>query len=111
MTSFPAGVGKWQISSELGSVQPAAAWRGDGKELYFVASGNLMVASIQESANGITVRAVRPLFHSPFLNTRVRAIFDVDSKEGQRFVGNVAPDTSALPLNVISNWTEELKKK
>ena len=111
VTSFPAGVGKWQISSELSSVQPAAAWRGDGKELYFVASGNLMVASIQESANGITVSAERPLFHSPFLNTRVRAIFDVDSKEGQRFVGNVAPDTSALPLNVITNWTEELKKK
>jgi hypothetical protein len=37
-------------------------------------------------------------------------VFDVDAK-GQRFIGSVAPDTSSLPLNVITNWTAGLKKK
>jgi hypothetical protein len=41
----------------------------------------------------------------------VLAIFDVDAKEGQRFIGSTAPDTSSLPLNVITNWTVEVKKK
>jgi Tol biopolymer transport system component len=110
VTSFPNGVGKWQISSE--TTQPDAVWRADGKELYFVSQGgNMIVASIQESAGSITVGEIRPLFHSLFLNTRVRAMFDVDSKEGRRFLGSVSPDTSTLPLNVITNWTEELKKK
>jgi Tol biopolymer transport system component len=110
VTSFPKGVGKWQISSE--TTQPAAAWRGDGKEIYFASSaGNLMVASIRESAESMVVEGVHPLYRSPFINTRTRATFDVDPKDGQRFIGSAAPDTSTLPLNVITNWTAELKKK
>jgi len=41
----------------------------------------------------------------------VQTIFDVEPKDGQRFIGSAAPDTSSLPLNVITNWTAELKKK
>jgi Tol biopolymer transport system component len=108
VTSFPKGIGKWQISSD-GEV-PAAFWGAGGKELYFVnLEGNLMVASIRESAGSITVEGVHPLFRSPFLTGRVNAI--LDSKDGQRFIGSAAPDTSSLPLNVITNWTAELKKK
>jgi Tol biopolymer transport system component len=39
VTSFPKGVGKWQISSE--TTQPAPAWRGDGKEIYFASSAGI----------------------------------------------------------------------
>jgi eukaryotic-like serine/threonine-protein kinase len=110
VTSFPKGVGKWQISS--GGTIPAALWRPDGKELYFVTeAGNLMVASIRESAGSITVEGVHQLFRSPFLTGRIHTIFDVGPKDGQRFIGSAAPDTSTLPLNVITNWTAELKKK
>ena len=110
VTSFPKGVGKWQISSE--TTQPAAAWRSDGKEIYFASSeGNLMVASIRESAESMMVEKVQPLYRSPFYNTRTRAIFDVDPKDGQRFIGSAAPDSSTLSLNVITNWTAELGKK
>ncbi len=110
VTSFPKGIGKWQIST--GGVLPAAVWRADGRELYFATlQGNLMAASIQESAGSITVEGVRPLFRSPFLSGLVLTIFDVDPKDGQRFIGSAAPDTSTLPLNVITNWTAELKKK
>lgn len=110
VTSFPKGIGKWQIST--GGVIPAALWRADGRELYFVTlEGNLMAASIQESAGSITVEGVRPLFRSPFLSGLVLTIFDVDPKDAHRFIGSAAPDTSTLPLNVITNWTAELKKK
>jgi len=109
ITSFPGGSGQWQVSST--GVAPTPAWSGDGKELYYVAlSGSMMGASIAESANSITVAQVKPLFKSPFLASVQRIVFDVDPK-AQRFMGTAAPDTSSLPLNVITNWTEELPKK
>jgi eukaryotic-like serine/threonine-protein kinase len=108
MTSFPDGHGKWEIST--GGAIPPSPWRGDGKELYFVAlNGNLMAASIRESAGSITVEGVHALCPSPFLTGLARTIFDVDARDGQRFIGNAAPDTSLLPLNVISNWTADLR--
>jgi eukaryotic-like serine/threonine-protein kinase len=108
VTSFPDGRGKWEIST--GGAIPASAWRRDGKELYFVAAnGNLMAASIRESAGSITVEGVHALFRSPFLTGLVRTIFDVDARDGQHFIGNAAPDTSLLPLNVITNWTADLR--
>ena len=110
ITSFPKGVGKWQVGS--GAVVPAALWRADGKELYFVTlEGSLMVASIRASAGSITVEGVHRLSRSPFLAGLVHTIYDVDPKDGQRFIGSTAPDTSSLPLNVITSWTSELKRK
>ena len=110
ITSFPGGVGRWQVST-TGTI-PAPVWRADGKELYFATlDGNLMVASIHESAASVTIEKVQPLFRSPFLTGIVRTIFDVDPKDGQRFIGAAAPDTGSLPLNVITNWATELAKK
>jgi hypothetical protein len=110
ITSFPNGIGKWQIGSD--AVVPAALWRADGKELYFVTlEGSLMVASIRESAGSITVEGVHRLSRSPFLAGLVHTVYDVDPKDGQRFIGSTAPDTRSLPLNVVTNWTAELKRK
>jgi hypothetical protein len=69
-----------------------------------------MVASIRETPESMLVGGVHPLYRSPFYNGFIRASFDVDPKDGQRFIGNAAPDSSTLPLNVITNWTAELKK-
>ena len=70
-----------------------------------------MAAMVQESSGSITIGEVRPLFRSPFLSGLLSITFDVDPKDSQRFIGSAAPDTSALPLNVITNWTAELNKK
>jgi len=108
ITSFPAGSGQWQVSSN--GVAPTPAWRADGKELYFAGvDGNLISASIQESPGSVTIQEVKPLFRSPFLASVQRIIFDVDPK-GQRFIGTAAPDTSSLPLNVVTNWPATLKR-
>jgi len=110
VTSFPSGRGKWQISS--GAVQPPAIWGADSKTLYFASSaGEVEEAKLQVSATSIAVGAVRPLFRSPFLTTTVRAVFDVEAKNGPRFIGSVAPDASTLPLNVITNWSAELNSR
>lgn len=106
VTPFPGGIGKWQISTEAAASAPV--WREDGKELYYTQPGNLMVASVQEFAGSIAIGDVRPLFWSPFLTSTVGIPFDV--KDGQRFIGSAAPDTTSLPLNVITNWTAKLKK-
>jgi hypothetical protein len=50
-------------------------------------------------------------FRSPFLTGPVNTVFDVDPKDGQRFIGSTAPDSSSLPLNVITNWTAQLTNK
>jgi serine/threonine protein kinase len=110
ITSFPIAVGRWQISTN--GIIPAALWRADGKELYFIGlDGNLMVANIQESPTSISVEKVQPLFRAPFLTGVVHTIYDVDAKDGQRFIGAAAPDTTSLPLNVIANWTATLDPK
>jgi len=111
VTSFPSGRGKWQISSR--AVQPPPIWGADSKTLYYASSaGDIEEAKLQTSATSIAIEGVRPLFRSPFLTSTVRAVFDVrDTRNGPRFIGSVSPDASALPLNVLTNWTAELKKK
>ena len=110
VTAFPSGRGKWQISS--GAIQPPPVWGADSKTLYFVSSaGDVEEAKLQASATSIAVEEVHPLFRSPFLTTTVRAVFDVETKNGPRFIGSVAPDASTLPLNVITNWSAELNRK
>jgi eukaryotic-like serine/threonine-protein kinase len=111
VTSFPDAVGKWEVSSgDTGG--GIARWRADGKELYFpLEDGNMMGASVDETGGSFRVSAVQPLFRFPFANGRLHMIFDVAAKDGQRFIGSVAPDSSSLPLNVVTNWTAQLKKQ
>ena len=111
MTSFPDAAGKWQVSlGERGG--GIARWRADGKELYFIGEdGNMMAASIDQTGGSLRINGIHPLFSNPFGNGRLHAIFDAADKDGQRFIGSIAPDTSSLPLNVLTNWTGELKKK
>jgi hypothetical protein len=73
--------------------------------------GNLKVAAIMESGETLSVQGVHALFRYPFVSRRVHTFFDLASKDGQRFIGSAAPDTSSLPLNVVTNWTAELKRK
>jgi hypothetical protein len=74
------------------------------KELYFVGlDGNLRAATIQASSTSVAVEKVQVLFRSPFLSGVIHDIYDVDPKDGQRFIGAAAPDTSGLPLNIIAN--------
>ncbi|MGH9774081.1 MAG: protein kinase domain-containing protein [Candidatus Acidiferrales bacterium] len=109
VTSFPSGAGKWQVGS---LAVDSHSWSADGKELRILwQNGNLGAASIEATDGSFVVTRIRTLFHSPFANRGLGSIFDVEGKAGGRFIGELAPDTNSLPLNVVANWTEGLKKQ
>ena len=56
---FPTLGGKWQISL-AGGVQPR--WRGDGKELFFLAGNEMMAAAVNGTSTAVEVGAVQRLF-------------------------------------------------
>ena len=111
---FPSGDGQWQISS-AGGTEPR--WRGDGKELFFIAAdGSMMTATVGSETTGTTLvllpGASQPLFdtHSRPINTFTWR-YDV-TPDGKRFLLALPLDAPAgpPPLNVVVNWDAELKK-
>ncbi len=61
--SFPKPAGKWQISTD-GGISLAGA--GDGKELYYVANSNRLMAVPINAGAGLEVGSASPLFDAPF---------------------------------------------
>jgi len=116
---FPTPGGKWQIST-AGGVQPR--WRGDGKELFFLAGNEMMAAAVNGTSTAVEVGAVQRLFA---VSRRVQnytsfavsaggfgpgAVYDV-AANGQRFLVNavIEGQTAAPPITVITNWTATLR--
>src|SRR5262245_38673135 len=108
--SFPGGAHKWQISSG-GGVEPA--WRGDGRELFYLAPDRtLMAVSLKESTG--EPDAPHPLFPtrmSPLVNPGYTRNQYVVTADGQRFLINqTAEGASSSPITVMLNWTAVLHK-
>ena len=103
-TAAEAG-GKWLIST-AGGTQPR--WRGDGKELYYLApDGMLMAVDISESL----------VFHAGVPKTLFRAPLHVGAvsenhwdvtRDGKRFL--FAAESTQGPFTVVLNWPSLLKK-
>jgi len=74
---FPAGIGKWQVSTAGGT---AARWRRDGQELFYVNRGKLMAVTTEPSEPSFTVSRATELFEGPYADS-----FDVTA-DGQRFL-------------------------
>jgi eukaryotic-like serine/threonine-protein kinase len=96
-------VSKWLISKG-GGTDPR--WRGDGKELFYVApDGKLMSEDI--SVNHVfEAGAPKPLFQLPpgFIGGDVTA-------DGRRFlVGVPLAQSASVPFTVVLNWQTTLKK-
>ena len=112
--SFPSGGGKRQVSTNGGV---GAQWRGDGKELFYVAlDARLMAVPMQLPSTGQTLVAGRPvsLFATHIggaLLTNVTAQYDV-ARDGQRFLMVTDSELDAAPtrIHVILNWVEVLKE-
>jgi serine/threonine protein kinase len=110
---FPRGSGKFQISTNGGL---APRWRGDGKELFYIApDGNLMAVEIRLSPR-FEAEVPKALFM-----TRVfagpGAGFNVFryavAPDGKRFLINTqtqASEPNGSPITVVLNWTAGLKK-
>ena len=98
-----AAAGKWLISKGGGSYP---RWRGDGKELFYVASGGTLT-SVDISAEPVfQAGAPRPLFQLPpdFIGSEV-------TPDGRRFlIGVPVAQSASVPFTVLLNWQATLKK-
>ena len=108
MQAAVGGGGKRQVSTGGGC---PAAWRRDGKELFYLAPDNrLMAVPIRQDGAFLRVGQVEPLFM-----TRVQEsasdipVFDVSS-DGQRFLVNTRAEGEPDPaLTVLVNWISDRK--
>jgi serine/threonine protein kinase/Tol biopolymer transport system component len=106
---FPGPGGKWQISTNGGTMP---VWAPNGRELFYMNPGKLMSVGVttQPTFSASTPRIVADI--PPALMGRLsNGVYDV-SPDGQRFlfvkanVENGPPDE----VRVVLNWTEELKQ-
>lgn len=101
--TFPAGGGKWQISTDGGST---ARWKKDGRELFFVDPKRRIFAASVQTPGLFSAGPARLVAEPP----STMADYDPAS-DGQRFL-IVSPvvDRAHLPLHLIANWPAGLKR-
>jgi Tol biopolymer transport system component len=97
--------GKWQIS-KAGGRNPS--WRGDGKELYYIAGDSVMAVDISTSPT-LQAGIPQPLFRlAP--NARTPQV----TPDGKRFLTAISAQQQQAnvdpPITVLLNWTALLKK-
>ena len=100
-----AGVGKWQVSSD-GGAKPR--WSHDGKELYYIAIDQRLIAvPVKSTTTTFEVGVPTPLFP-----TRTRGYAPYDVAPDGRFLVNTATDSvtaKPAPITVVLNWAAGLK--
>jgi Tol biopolymer transport system component len=106
--NFPGPGGKWQVST-AGGVEPM--WRADGKELYYGASDQKLMAVDIKAGETFEAGVPRPLFRAtvqPISNVRNHYLASAD---GRRFL-LLAPlgKESMVPTTVVVNWNAGLSR-
>jgi eukaryotic-like serine/threonine-protein kinase len=111
IAAFPSGDSQRQVSTN-GGIQPK--WRGDGKELYFVAPDqSLMAASVTLGSTiqiGIPEKLFATRMRSSLASGYIRNEY-VPAADGQKFLidhhPGAPPSSSAT---VVINWMAALNK-
>ena len=98
---------KWQIS-RAGGLE--AAWRRDGKELYYLEDQNLMAVNVTTDSAIFEVGIPKVLFEAPPLGSQRRNRYVV-SADGRRFLFNVlAEESRDTSLTVVVNWRAQIQR-
>ena len=107
--SVQAGSGKWQVSTD-GGRDPR--WSRDGKEIYFIASNNRLMAVDVTSVPTISLGSPHVLFRSVSWDPdRYGGNYDV-SADRQRFYVRRTRGMAELPATtVVVNWMERFRKR
>jgi Tol biopolymer transport system component len=103
--SFPDGRGKWLVSTAGGS-QPL--WRRDGKELFYVAADDRLIAVPIIGTTTFEIGVSRPLFVTriPPVVAPWRTNYAVSS-DGQRFlINSVVPEAVPGAITIAVNWQQ-----
>jgi eukaryotic-like serine/threonine-protein kinase len=106
VSPFPHGGGIWQVSTNGASNLTGGGprWRRDGKELFFQAPDDqIMAAEVSGEGGTFTVGKVVPLF-------RANGAWDV-APDGKKFVVETPekPKNTSQSLTLVTNWTALLK--
>ncbi len=102
---FPWTGAKWQISNGTGQ-EPH--WRADGKELYYHDFTSLIAVEVNGTGSAFQVGNSRKLFLS---SVQYLGHQYAPSRDGQRFIAIAPSEGSSQTLNLVQNWTAELRKK
>jgi len=108
--SFPALEQKRRISPEGGS---RPMWRGDGKELFYMAPDQSLMAAAVTADPQFSIGIPRRLFQLrtiPIPATQPRRQYAVSSKGDRFLVNTVIEPTTPMPVTVVLNWATTLKK-
>ncbi|MBV8201001.1 MAG: PD40 domain-containing protein, partial [Acidobacteria bacterium] len=107
--TFPAGGGKWQISTDGGD---QAQWRADGKELLFLGLDRKLRAVTVGGEHGFEPGVQRVLFETRTglpAGLATRAYYAV-ARDGQRFlVDTIVSEGGRIPITVVLNWAMDLQ--
>jgi Tol biopolymer transport system component len=103
---FPQTAGKWKVAV-AGGEQPR--WRRDGREIYYVAPGNkLMAVEVKPSGAALEVGSSKELFA---MKVAVSPGYEYDvTSDGKRFLVNSRIEGAVTPITVVLNWPRKLKK-
>jgi Tol biopolymer transport system component len=102
---------RWQISTDGGTY---AAWRADGKELYYLdPSGALMAVSISVAGNKLDPGAPQMLFRTRISRggqeLQQGRQYDV-AADGRFLINTELNDDAATPITLIQNWSPDTKE-
>jgi Tol biopolymer transport system component len=103
--SFPGPGGKWQIST-AGGIEPH--WRADGRELYYRAPDQKLMAVEIQTSGGFSAGVPQVLFPGRFDTSIARNRY-LPSADGKHFL-TVAPlgRDAMTPTTVVLNWFADL---
>jgi serine/threonine protein kinase len=103
---YPVASGKWMISTEGGQY---SRWAHSGREIFFFSGDKLMIVDVETQP---AFKAGTP--HTLFPTTGYLGAGNYDvAPDGQHFLMIKQDDAQTNPkeLNVVLNWSEELKRR
>jgi eukaryotic-like serine/threonine-protein kinase len=101
------GGGQLKISRNGGW---APRWRGDGKEIFFLAPDGTMMAADVALGTSVQAGVPRALFPTTMTRTADKHTYAVTS-DGQRFLWAVPdPRQASVPITTVLNWPALVKK-
>jgi Tol biopolymer transport system component len=107
--TLPLGGGKWQISS---GGADSAAWRADGRELFFKSLGDEFFAVPVSTGARLEPGLPKSLFKrsvNKSSDTAASSRWAV-TPDGQKFVVNASRESRGLPFSVVLNWPATLSR-
>ena len=110
VSPIPASGEQWQVSAS-GGEHPQ--WRGDGRELFYIAPDGSMMSTSITADSKFDFTAPRVLFKTGLIADEFSQRF-VATADGNRFLFNMLPEgDKAAPtttLRVILNWADGLAR-